>query len=88
MDTVFTSVTWNEAVRGFIPHVKAVRAKKTYLLYDSRLRMLRLWAESNAISLDDFGKRHLDQFLCERADTGRSQTTLHHYSLCAKVFFK
>jgi len=40
MYTDFTSVTWNEAHKGFTLHIKAVRARKTYLFYESHTRLL------------------------------------------------
>jgi site-specific recombinase XerD len=88
MDTVFSSITWGEAHRSFALHIKAVRAQKTFLFYDSHIRMLTLWAEKNGVALESFGKRHLDEYLIHRAENGLSQMSLHHDSLCAKVFTK
>ena len=45
-------------------------------------------AEADSIPLDKFGKRHLDGYLVARAEDGKSQSTLHHDALCAKVFMK
>ncbi len=88
MYTDFTSISWEEAVRSFLIHLKAVRAHKTVLFYSVQLGQLTQWAEQNKIPLVSFGKRHLDEYLVYRLDAGRSQTTLHHDAVCAKAFMK
>ena len=67
MVTDFTSVTWSEALREFLLHVQATRARKTFRYYDVQLRQLAEWAEANDIPFASFGKRHLDRYLMERA---------------------
>src|SRR5438270_1716869 len=97
MDRAFTpqrasaltsTVTWQEALRSFLLHQKATRAPKTVRFYDIQLRMLTNWADSNAVPIDHFGKRHLDAYLVSRSDAGKSQMTLHHDAIAAKVFMK
>jgi site-specific recombinase XerD len=34
-----------------------------------------------------FGKRHLDRYLVDRKNGGKSQTTLYYDAICAKAFF-
>ncbi len=88
MDRAFSTPTWNAAYRSFILHLKAVRAPKTAYFYEVQLRMLVRHAEADSIPLDKFGKRHLDGYLVARAEGGKSQSTLHHDALRAKVFMK
>jgi site-specific recombinase XerD len=88
VDTVFSSISWDEAVRDFILHLKAVRARKTVAFYVYELRVLSRWADAQDIPLSRFGKRHLDAFLVYRAEAGKSQTTLHHDAVSAKAFLK
>lgn len=63
MDRDYTSITWDEAVRSYLIHLKAVRAPKTVLFYHARLRVLTSWAEEQGIPLERFGKRHMDEYL-------------------------
>ena len=49
MDTVFSSITWDEAVRSYLIHLKAVRASNTVRFYEARLCMLTRWANENQI---------------------------------------
>ncbi len=88
MLTDFTSSTWDEALKSFVLHYKAVRAAKTAYFYDVQLRGLVRWATEQQIPLEKFGKRNLDAYLVWRAEKGISQTTLHHDALTAKVFMK
>jgi integrase len=88
MVTVNHSITWNEAVRGFVLHKQAVRSLKTAYFYRSYVSSLAIWAESRPLSLSEFTKRHLDEYLVYRAGQGRTPTTLHHDALCATVFFE
>ena len=88
MYTAFTAVTWNEAARSFGIHIKATRAHTTYLFYINHINVLSRWADKQGISLNEFTKRRLDEFLSERSDAGISKTTLHHDALCATVFTK
>ncbi len=83
-----SQTTWEEALRSFLIHLKAVRAPKTVYYYETQLSMLWQWVQQHPISLEKFGKRHLDEYLVYRSETGKSQTTLHHDALCAKVFLK
>ena len=86
MVTAFTSVTWEEALRGFFLHKRAVRAQKTAKWYKTYATALVEWANSQGLTLDVFTKRHLDEYLVYRSDAGRSATTLHHDALVATVF--
>src|SRR5687768_13413565 len=86
MVTDFTSIIWDEAVRGFVLHKKATRSPKTARWYQTYCTNLSTWATTRGISLDSFTKRHLDEYLVYRAEQGRSQTTLHHDALIATVF--
>lgn len=88
MLTDFSSTTWNEAIKGFILHLKATRAPKTAYFYEIQLRNLSRWTEAQQVPLEKFGKRSLDAFLVFRQEQGKSQSTLHHDALCAKVFMK
>ncbi len=88
MDTAFTSTTWEEALKSFLLHLKAVRAPKTVRFYATQLAGLTRWANLNNVPLERFGKRHLDEYLVLRSEQGISQTTLHHDALTAKVFMK
>lgn len=88
MGTDFSALSWQESFRSYLLHLKAVRAEKTVRYYHIQLKMLSRWAEETGIPLDKFGKRHLDAYLVHRLETGKSQTTLHHDALAAKVFLK
>jgi integrase/recombinase XerD len=88
MPTAFDSLTWQDALREFLLHLEATRAKKTRRYYDVQLRQMIAWAEENDITFAAFGKRHLDRYLVERSRAGKSQTTMHHDAMCAKVFFQ
>ena len=61
MDTAFNDMTWYEAVRAYLIHLKAVRAANTVHFYETQLKMLSRWAEANNVPLDKFSKRHLDE---------------------------
>ena len=84
----FSSPTWNEALREFLLHVEATRAAKTHRYYRVQLSGLITWANTNTITFESFGKRHLDRYLVERQNQGKAQITLHHDAICAKAFFK
>ena len=86
MIKAISTVAWEEALRGFILHKEAVRSLKTAKWYGFYCANLVNWANEHDISLDEFTKRHLDEFLVYRAHLGRSATTLHHDALCATVF--
>lgn len=88
MSKAFTPYTWQEALKDFLTHMKAVRAPKTVRYYQVQLTNLVRWVDSQGIPIDHFGKRHLDSFLVFRQEKGVSQTTLHHDALAAKVFLK
>ena len=55
------SLSWEEALREFLLHLKATRAPKTLRFYDVQLRQLVRWAGENQIPFQGFGKRHLDR---------------------------
>jgi len=82
----FSGVTWEEAVRGFILHKKAVRAKGTARWYAAYTTSLMVWANAEQITLSAFTKRHLDAYLVHRTEIGRTPTTIHHDALVATVF--
>jgi site-specific recombinase XerD len=86
MVTDFSSTTWAEALRSFLLHCKATRASKTVRYYEVQLKQLAAWAESAGISIEKFGKRHMDEYLVHRAEAGKAQLTLHHDAVCAKAF--
>ncbi len=88
MITDFSSVTWQEAVRGFILHKKAVRAPGTALFYQNYCNSLANWAVQEKIPFDVFTKRRLDEYLVYRAEAGRTPSTLQKDALCATVFFE
>jgi site-specific recombinase XerD len=88
MVTAFASNAWFEAEKSFLRHLRAVRARKTALFYESRLNVLCRWATAQNIPIDRFGKRNLDDYLAERSESNISRTTLHHDARAAKVFFK
>lgn len=82
----FTSITWSEALRSFLLHVKATRAEKTVRYYDVQLRQVARWSETTQVTLDKFGKRHMDEHLVYRIDQKKSQLTLHHDAVFTKAF--
>ncbi len=86
MVTATSVVTWEEALRGFILHKKAVRSLKTALWYETYGKALTQWAREHGITLDRFTKRHLDAYLVYRSELGKAPTTLHHDALVATVF--
>jgi integrase len=79
-------VTWDEALRGFVLHKRAVRAKETARWYANYCTQFVNWVKSQDIPLDSFTKRHLDEYLVFRSESGKSATTLHHDALTACVF--
>jgi site-specific recombinase XerD len=84
---IFQVISWDEALREFVLHLKASRADKTRRYYEVQLLGLIRWAKENDVEFATFGKRHLDRFLSERIALGRKPLTLRHDALCAKVFF-
>ncbi len=86
MVTDFTSTTWAEALRSFLLHVRATRAPKTVRYYGVQLKQVAAWAENGRIPIQTFGKRHMDEYLVSRADSGKAQLTLHHDAVCTKAF--
>ncbi len=88
MATSFATLTWDEAVREYLLHVKATRADKTLRFYDVQLRQLVRWANESRIGFGEFGKRHLDRYLVARKDDGKSLTTLKSDAVAAKAFFR
>ena len=81
-----TSITWDEALKGFVLHKKAVRALQTARWYETYTLRVVEWATGKSLNLASFTKRHLDEYLVFRAEQGRSATTLHHDALVATVF--
>ncbi len=53
--------TWSEALREFLLHLEATRAKKTFRFYDVQLPQLIGWAEASDVLFMGFGKRHLSK---------------------------
>lgn len=88
MVTVSQTLTWDEAVREYLLHIQAVRAKKTVLFYRVQLSQLVRWCEDEKIGLSSFGKRHLDRYLVQRQQDGRAPGTLQHDAVAAKAFFR
>lgn len=86
MSYAFGSITWDEAQREFLLHLKATRAPKTVSLYRTLVGGVARWAGENKIRFHEFGKRHLDRYLSMRIDAGISPMTLHHEALAMKVF--
>ncbi len=82
----FSNPTWELALREFLLHTQATRAAKTLHYYEVQVGLLARWAVENQIPFEGFGKRHLDRYLIVRQNEGKSQTTLHHDAICAKVF--
>lgn len=86
MVRAFPVVTWDEAVKGFILHKRATRSPKTAAWYETYCKLMMAWAQAQGLSLDQFTKRHLDEYLVYRAEQGVAATTLHHDALIATVF--
>lgn len=82
-----TDITWKDATREFLLHIQASRAPKTLRFYDVQLRQLVAWAEKEQVSFTQFGKRHMDRFLIERAKTVMP-STLRHDAVATKAFFR
>lgn len=81
-----SQVTWEEALREFLLHERAIHAPKTYRYYDIQLRQLVAWATANAVPFEGFGKRHMDRYIAHRIDSGKARLTLRHDGVCAKKF--
>jgi integrase/recombinase XerC len=88
MTTESLSDGWEGALRSFLIHLQAVRAPKTARFYRTQVSGLASWATARGIGLHQFADRHLDEYLVERAELGRRETTRHHDELAAKVFCK
>ncbi len=80
--------TWGEALREFLLHLRATRARKTQIYYEVQVGGLARWADANGVPFAGFGKRHMDRYLAERTDAGKAPLTLHHAAVCAKAFFR
>jgi site-specific recombinase XerD len=78
-------LSWEEAVRGFYTHKRAVKAHSTAIWYLRYATQLKKWAEANNLSIDSFTKRNLDEYLVFRKEAGKSETTIHHDALVATV---
>jgi integrase/recombinase XerD len=83
-----TSVSWDEALRGFVRTQSASKAVATSRFYEMYTRGLVRWSKAQQIPLQRFGKMDIDEYLVWRKSQGMSLTTLHHDALTAKVFFK
>src|SRR5579871_1958401 len=83
-----TQTPWNEAIRSFLIHDKAIHAPKTVVHHRTHLTALAHWAESQGIPLEGFGKRHIDEYLANRKDAGRAHKTIYHDAVVTKVFLK
>ena len=81
-------VTWDEALRGFVLHKKAVRAKATARWYSNYCSQFVDWVKTRDLPLDSFTKRHLNEYLVFRSEAGKSATTLHHDALTVCVFME
>lgn len=88
MVTAFSSVSWEEAARSFFLHKRATRSFRTALYYRGYVGSLTRWANDRGLSLDQFTKRHLDEYLVHRTDQGLSPTSIRHDALVATVFFE
>lgn len=69
-------VTWEGAHRSFLLHLKATnKAPKTVRYYQVQILQLIKWTKTENISLEEFGKRFLDEYLGYRrwreASSGR-----------------
>ncbi|HLK58981.1 MAG TPA: tyrosine-type recombinase/integrase [Chthonomonadaceae bacterium] len=82
------SVTWDEAIRAFLTNQKANRAYKTWLQRRTCMTQLADWAKEQGIELDRFGKRHLDEYIAMRRESGLKDKTVYHDGVSAKVFTK
>jgi site-specific recombinase XerD len=80
-------LTWEDAHREFGLHLQATRAKNTFRFYNVLLRQLIDWAGENDVTLDQFGKRHMDRYLIFRAESGKKPMTLRHDAVATKAFF-
>lgn len=85
--TDILSFTWSDALREYLLHKEASFAPKTVRYHKVQLSGIAEWASREEILFHQFGKRHLDRYLIERANAGKSQLTLHHDAICAKAFF-
>jgi site-specific recombinase XerD len=83
-----TEIPWNEAIRSFLIHDKAIHARKTVIFHRTHLTALASWAEREGISLEAFGKRHLDEYLVYRREKGLSHKTIYHDAVNTKVLLK
>lgn len=86
--SITASVSWQEAPREFLLHLQAARAKKTVSFYLDQLLQLFHWADREEITVERFGKRHMDRYLVYRKESGMAALTMRHDPICAKMFFK
>ena len=56
MVTQTSSLSWEEALKGFFLHKRAVREFKTAKWYRAYVNQLMLWAQPQDISLESFTK--------------------------------
>ena len=87
--TTLSSVSWDEALRGFLIHDKASDfSVKTIAFHRTQLTAFIAWANRSGLNLETFGKRHLDEYLAYRRDEGKAPKTIYHDATCIKVFLK
>jgi integrase/recombinase XerD len=83
------TVTWQEALRGFLIHDNASDfSEKTCAFHRTQLTAFIAWASSQGLSLDGVGKRHIDEYLNFRRLAGRAPKTRYHDASCVRTFIK
>lgn len=78
MVTQYFPIRWEEAVKGFFLHKRAVREIRTGKRYRGYVRQLAYRAESEGVSPIALTRRHPDSYLAFRSDSGRGPTTPRH----------
>lgn len=87
MDNSF-STTWADTLEDFFVDVQTRLAPKTLHYYQTQLRPLARWAESEGVTFSQFRARNLKEYLIKRGDDGVTDRTRHHDAVAAGVFFK
>lgn len=87
MLSAIRSVTWEDALHEYVLHLTATRAPKTVRFDKTQVTQLIKWANAEAVSFEEFGKRHMDRYLVQRLEEGKARTTLRADGVCAKKFF-
>jgi integrase len=88
MTQMLLETTWEEAFRGYILHSKATWEPKTVEFHYTHVSQLMRWSIAKEITLEGFGKRHLDEYKLYRQSLGRSVNTVSHDMRNALLFFK